>query len=177
MALGDHVGIDVGGQDTHIQLGRFGQGLKHGQGHRIGLLPVRAGRRPQTDPAAGAGARRKFRHDPVAQVVEMVRLAIEAGDVGGQGRRHLLTLVHAVHALDQGAVVAEAGQTQGAQALGQARIHERGLALVQGDARVGVQHLGDVAEILGGEDELALDDGSPAGGGGHAASASTCGRM
>ncbi len=177
MALGDHVGIDVGGQNAHVQVRRLGQGLQHRQGHGIRLLPVRTGRRPQPHPPAGARTSGQFRHHPVAQVVEMVRLAIESGDVGGQGRRHLLTLVHPVHALDQGAIVAKAGQAQGAQPLGQARIDQGGLALVQGDARVGVQHFGDVAEIIGGEDELALDDGSPAGGDVHAASASTCGRM
>ncbi|MCY1243593.1 hypothetical protein D9M72_566170 [compost metagenome] len=109
-------------------------------------------------------------------MIEVMRLAIETGDVGGQGRSHGLTLVHALDALDQGAVITETAQAQQTQALGQAGIDQGGLALAQGDAGVGVQGLGDVAEVLGGEDELAFHQGLPSGDGRHAASASLSGR-
>src|SRR5690606_33012538 len=86
-------------------------------------------------------------------------------------------LVHAFDALDQGAVFAKAAQSEGPQPLGQSRIDQRGLAFVEGDAGVAVQDLGDVAEVLGGEDELALDQRRSPGGGGHAASASLSGTI
>jgi len=158
-SLGDHVRIDVGGQDAEIQFGRLGQDRQDGHGHRIGFLTVRAGGRPQADPLAATGALGQTRHDLVAQVFEMVGLAEEAGDVGRQGGRHQLALVHAVRTLHQFAVVSEAAQTQGPQPLGEARIDQRGLAVVQGDTGIAVQDFGDVAEVLGGEDELAFDQG------------------
>ena len=79
----------------------------------------------------------------------MVRLAEEAGDVGGQRRQHLEPLVRALRRPDEIAIVAEALEIERAQPLDQARIDQRRLGLGQIDAGVGVQHRRDVAGSRG----------------------------
>jgi hypothetical protein len=59
---------------------------------------------------------------------------------------------------EDGAIFAEARQTQGAKTLGQARIDQRRLGFRKIDSRVVVQHLRDAAEVLLVEEELALDE-------------------
>jgi hypothetical protein len=87
-------------------------------------------------------------------MVEVVRLAEEAGDVGRQGRQHRLAFVDPLLPLDERAVVPEAGHAQQAQPFGQARVDQRRLGVGQVDARVAVKHRGDRAEVLGREGEL-----------------------
>src|SRR5262249_7060529 len=73
-------------------------------------------------------------------MLEMMRLAEEARDVGGQRRDHLLALIGAFAGRDERAIFAEALQPERAQALGEPGIDERGLRLGQVNARIGMQH-------------------------------------
>jgi hypothetical protein len=60
---------------------------------------------------------------------------------------------------DERAVLGEGLQTQGAQALGQARIDQRRLAVGQADAGLVVQQRRDPLEVGAREGELAIDEG------------------
>ena len=91
------------------------------------------------------------------EMVEVVRLAKEARDVGGQRGDHLLALADPLAAGDQRAVVAKALQPQRPQPLGEPRVDQRCLGFRQVDAGVGMQHGGDVLEVLAGQKELAGD--------------------
>ena len=114
---------------------------------------------PTAHAAAGAGPGDQARQHLIAQVIVVVRFAEEARDVGGQRRQHLLAFVEAFAAGHQGAVVLEAGQAERAQALGQPRIDQRRLAVGQADARLGVEELRNLLEVLGRKGELAIDQG------------------
>src|SRR5690606_3556417 len=115
------------------------------------------------------------------QVLEVVRLAHEAGDVSGQRGGHRLALVDPFGGPHQLAVFPEVPQPERAQPLGQPRVDERGLALRQVDAGGGVDDLGDRLEVAGGQQKFALDDAGAcrllvgAGTSRHAASASVSG--
>ena len=52
--FGDHIGIDIGGQDFNIVARGIGHERQDGQADRVGLLAIGAGCRPDTDPAAFA---------------------------------------------------------------------------------------------------------------------------
>ena len=80
-------------------------------------------------------------------MIEVVRLAEEAGDVGGHRRDHRQALVGARLAFHQGAVIAEAAQADGSQTLGQPRIDQMGLAFGQDDAGFAMHQRRDLAEI------------------------------
>ncbi len=133
--------------------GGVGPEREQSEGDRIRLLSRRAGGRPETR-RARAVARQRREHLRL-QMLEMMRLAEESGDVGGQRSQHLLTLGRALRARHQIAIVAERSHLQSAQPLGQPRIDQRGLALLQMNAGVGVDHLRDAAEVVAAEQEIA----------------------
>jgi hypothetical protein len=78
----------------------------------------------------------------------MMRLAKEPRDIGGERSQHFLTLVDALAAGHQRAIIAKTGEAQRAQSLGQPRIDQRGLGFRQMDAGVLMQHGGDLAEVV-----------------------------
>ena len=91
---------------------------------RSSSLPTRAA------PARRARADSQQRRQDVAlEMIEVMRLAEEARDVGRQRREHLQPLVRAVGAADEIAIIAEVSRSERAQPLGQARIDELRLRL------------------------------------------------
>src|SRR5690606_32779567 len=85
---GQYLGVDVGGKDAHRR-GHAAEGLAGGDRHGVGLLAGGGGARPEPDRAAGGGQRLQL----AVQVLEVVRLAEEGGEVGGQGIGEGLPLV------------------------------------------------------------------------------------
>ena len=88
-------GVDVGGEDLHVERRRR-RAAATAWSARSSRAPGRSSRRPTRCARVPPRARRVAAAAAatlVLQVLEVVRLAEEAGDVGGQRRQHLLALV------------------------------------------------------------------------------------
>ena len=73
-------------------------------------------------------------------MLEVMRLAKEAGDVGGERRQHFLPLALALGRFDEFAIIAERFELQRSQALGEPSVDQRRLGLGQIDSGVVVDH-------------------------------------
>ena len=129
---GQHLGVDVAGDDAHLGLRAQGLGHRHGDG--IGLFAGGRGAAPDAQAAAGARAQ------VVGQRAEVMVFAEEGGQVGGQAVHELLPLGlglgRAAAALLQPLqVVSEVGVACLAQAARQPAVDHGLLAGIQADAR------------------------------------------
>ncbi|GAE49014.1 hypothetical protein XPU_0546 [Xanthomonas arboricola pv. pruni str. MAFF 311562] len=136
-----HLGVDVGGDDADRR-GQGAEGFAGGDGDGVGLL-TGGGR-------AGPDLQRRLRGALLqffAQLVEVVRLAEERGQIGGQrvGERLPFLLVVACFHLVQ--VVAEGAQAEHAKTTRQPAIHHVALGRSQGDADTLIDQVADALEI------------------------------
>ena len=166
---------DVGGEDPHVaprqRQPRLPVGPEQGHRQRPGFLAAGTAGRPHPHFAALFQPAHQIGAHDIAEMVEMVRFAIEKGVVGGQRADRLLPLgLVFADALDIGG---KGGAARIAHQRGQPRIDQHRLAFGQHDPRLAMRQGGDRAEIL-----RAIDPGADprqAGGKGgvdrHAASA------
>ncbi len=152
--LGQHVGIDVGGEDAHVVARDIPDlALEHHR-DRIGLLAGRAAGRPDSQtPVARAIARLHERHRDVgAEVIEVVRLAEELGVIGGDRVDEALDLPFALREVFP--IFLERVQPERAQAARQAAVDQVALAVGERNAGVLVGELRQAAKVRLREGEL-----------------------
>ena len=126
--MAQHVGIDVGGQDADVPVAQLPAALEQHHRDRIRLLAGRAAGRPDADAARSALARSSAGKQLLAQELEMVPLAEEGGQIGGDGVAELLQLL-GIAVLQLLQVVAEARQPQRAQTPAQPPVDQLALGI------------------------------------------------
>ncbi len=140
---------------SHIVRRGLGPQRQHRKRHRIRLLPARTGRRPDADASAALRVADQAWQQARLQMLEMVRLAIEARDVGRQRGEHFLALAGAAGGFHEVAIIAKGVELQRAQPLGEPGVDERGLGLGKKDPGVVVDHRRDARKIVAVQGELA----------------------
>ena len=148
--------------------GQVRQCLEHRHGDGVGLLAGRASRRPDAHPPSAARIGGDGRQHVIAQILEMVRLAKERGEIGGDGVAELRELLHVAAQLL--AILGEAAQLQRAQAPRQPAVNELALLLREMDAGERLDERAQRLEVLLAEGELP----QPPQGGGGAGVPGTC---
>lgn len=146
LGLAEHLGTDVGGQDAPVPTVGWGEGLIEVEGEAVGFFTAGAGGAPEVE-SAGLSAE-AFRECFFDEESEVVFLAEEAGEVGGEGVDDVGDFLGAGVGAEMVAVVGEAGVAEGAHAFAEAGADEGLFALVELDSGAFVNELDDEAAGL-----------------------------
>src|SRR5438132_557757 len=159
LRAGQHVGVDVRRQDTHVPVNDARQAFEHRERDAVSLLAARASRAPDPEPP-GPGARRAACEDLGAQEGEVMRFAEELGLVGREGVDHPDQFFALGVALDEVVVILlEPRVAVVAQTLPQPGADERPLGLVQGDPGLSVDERRELAELAARDDHVGDGEG------------------
>src|ERR1035438_3284615 len=123
-----YIRVQIGGENPGIDTGQLRPLLAQHHGYAVGLLTGRTGARPDAQPAGGAGTRRNLRQHVLGEIIEMMRLAKERGQIGGNCVSEFLQLER-FRAFEKLHVVREARQSQRAQATRESPIDHLPLGL------------------------------------------------
>lgn len=142
------IGIHIGGDHAHLPRRHRAEGLRQRDRNRIRLLPRRGGRAPYRE-------RRALGLGVLGQDREMMLLAEERGQVGGERIGEGLPLVGQVTVLQRVQVIAERSDVDDAQPPRQAAVDHLALAVGQRNADAAIDQAADAGEIFRRERKLA----------------------
>lgn len=113
----EYVGVEIGCEDANIPAGEGTQGVGQGHGDGPWLVPHRASGAPDTYLARGPGADalQELGDHALAHEGEVMRLAEEAGLVGGDAVDELAPLFASLLCGDVGQILGERGEAEGAE--------------------------------------------------------------
>src|SRR5579871_7010788 len=89
----EYVAVDVGGQDTDAPAPQVSERLERHHGSRIGFFSTRAAGRPDANTVPAVVVAFDGRQQSVGEELEVIRLAEEGGEVGGQSIAEVLQLL------------------------------------------------------------------------------------
>src|SRR6185437_4766017 len=144
--------VEVRGEDPHVPTTGVRQRLEHGHGDGVGLLARGAPRGPDAKPPWARPIGGERREDVLAQILEMMWLAKERGEVRRDRVAELRELLRI--SLQPLAVLGEAVQLQGAQTPRQPAINELPLLVREMDAGERLDEHTQRLEVLLAEGEL-----------------------
>src|SRR6185437_5175595 len=148
----EDVRVEIRREDAHVPAAGVRQRLEHRHRDGVGLLAGRASRGPDAQPPWPPRVGGERREHVLAQILEMMRLAKERGEIGRDGIAELRELL--LISLEPLAVLGEAAQLQRAQAPRQPPINELALLVREMDARDRLDEHAQRLEVLLAEGEL-----------------------
>src|SRR5712692_400409 len=163
--LRQHLGVDVGGQDSDVPRPSLAEGVQDRERDAVGLLAAGAAGAPDPEPPRRATPDGRRRKDRGAEDGEVALVPEELGLVGRDGVEHAEELVPIRIAVQEMLVVlGEGGIPVPPESLAQPRAHELALVVPQGDSGLPTDERAESPELLIGDPERTNGTRDPFGG-------------